>query len=202
MLGDADAAGGGDDRRRRGNIERVFSVATGAACIEQYPVGFDFNTVRFLPHGFGKSGDFIHRFALHPQCGQQAADLRGGRFAFHERVHNLPRFFARRDARPPRPDSNASPNERFPARPCVAPSAESHNSPDWSLSPLFPWRQHRFRQLIAFSIAFCFVDRFLVFLLRHGIFHDACPGLHISFAVLEDDRADRNARIKLPEKPR
>ena len=87
VLGDRHAAGGGDDRGERRDVERARTVAAGA---------HDIDRVRRRPdadhlgaHRRDRAGDFVDGLPAHPQRHEEPAHLRRGDFARQHRIESV-----------------------------------------------------------------------------------------------------------------
>ena len=89
VLGHALPGSGNDERGCGGDIESVLAVAARAAGVdEEFALAqADVDRDDVAAHGVGAAGDLVDGLALHAQRRQIAADLDGGGFAAHDRVH-------------------------------------------------------------------------------------------------------------------
>ena len=87
------ARGGGDERGRRRDVDRVRAVTAGAGRIDEIvparPNGED-----VVAHRLRATRDLVGRLTLRAQRDQESSDLRRGRFAAHDLVHDRSRFCA------------------------------------------------------------------------------------------------------------
>ena len=91
VLGDPCAAGGGDDRCERRDVEGAERVAAGAAGVEQVlPV--DLQRGGLGAKRAGEPGDLLRRLALDPERDHEAGDLGRGRVAAQDQLHRLTGF--------------------------------------------------------------------------------------------------------------
>ena len=94
VLGNSRAGGRGNERRRRGDVERAGAVAARSSRVDEVvALGLHGEDVR--AHRFRAAGDLVHGLALQAQRDEQAADLRRGRVADHHLVHHRTGLVAR-----------------------------------------------------------------------------------------------------------
>ena len=84
MLGDGHAAASNDERRAGRDVDRTGAIAAGSDHIDG--IGGRRDAQHLGAHGGDRAGDFFDGLATHPQRHQEAAHLRGRRFAGHHAV--------------------------------------------------------------------------------------------------------------------
>ena len=84
MLGDARAAGRGDDRREGRDVEGGEAVAAGAARVEQRAA--DLDRCRHGARRPREARQLLHRLPLHAQRDDEARDLGGRGVAPHDHL--------------------------------------------------------------------------------------------------------------------
>jgi hypothetical protein len=92
MLGDARAGSGGDEHRRRRDVEGLRAVAAGAAGIDQVRAVADLHLGRQLAHHLRRRRDFADGFLLDAQAGDDRRDHHRRHFAAHDLAHQRNHF--------------------------------------------------------------------------------------------------------------
>src|SRR5205823_3955313 len=85
VLGHRHAAGRGDDRRKRRDVEGAEPVAAGPDHVEE--VARDRHRRGVGARGPGHAGDLLDRLTLHAEGHDEAGDLGGRGVAGHDRLH-------------------------------------------------------------------------------------------------------------------
>ena len=88
VLRDGSSRRGGDERRRRRDVERVRAVAARADHVDEI-VALRPDRQDVLAHRLGAARDLVRGLALEPQRDEEAADLRLRRVAAHDLVHHV-----------------------------------------------------------------------------------------------------------------
>ena len=94
VLGDGQAGAGDHKGGRRGDVERIGSVPTRSAGIDELLVPC-LDPRRPGPHGPRRACDFLDRFTFHPQGHEVGRDLGRGGFPRHDLEHHLLGLFLR-----------------------------------------------------------------------------------------------------------
>ena len=93
VLRDSRARRRGDERGGGRDVERPAAITSGAGSVDEV-VALRRHRQDVCPHRLGAAGDLVGGLSLQPQGDEEPADLRGRRFARHDRVHHTSGFVA------------------------------------------------------------------------------------------------------------